>query len=132
MYELAALVLLIAVLTSAYILLVVRRRPPQPACGGVLARPNELSLAWIKNVGEDLGDLNEPARCDLIFAAAQLDDERSHRLLINALADPSSTVSLAAAHALARSGHIQDVKKYAASTEGQRSKELLELLTLMN
>jgi len=132
MFELAALVLLIAVLASAYILLVVRRRPTQPACGGVLGYPTRLSADWIKDAGEDLGELNEPARCDLIFAAGELDDERSHRLLVNALADPSATVSLAAAHALARSGHIQDVQKYAASAEDQRSTTLLELLALID
>jgi len=132
MYELAALVLLIAVLASAYILLLVRRRPPQPACGGVLTTPGEVSADWIKDAGEDLGMLNEPARCDLVFAAGELDDERSHRLLISALADPSATVSLAAAHALARSGHIQDVQDYAASAEEPRSKALLELLALIH
>jgi HEAT repeat protein len=132
MYELAALVLLIAVLASAYILLVVRRRPPQPACGGVLTSPGEFNVDWTKDAGDDLGALNESARCDLIFAAGELDSERSHRLLINALADPSATVSLAAAHALARSGRIQDVQNYAASAEERRSKELLKLLSLIH
>jgi len=132
MYELTALILLIAVLGVIYILFVMRRRAEPPAHSGVLAPQSALRTDWIKDAGEDLGDLNEPARCDLVFAAGQLGDERSHRLLVNALADPSDTVSLAAAHALARAGHTEDVQNYAARADSERSKELLELLSLMN
>jgi len=132
MFALTALVVLIAVLAIVYVFFMLQRRPKLPACGGVLERPRQLSLNWTKEAGEDLGELNEPARCDLIFAASQLGDERSHRLLLSALADPSATVSLAAAHALARTGHIRDVQDYAASAESERSKELLQLLALID
>ncbi len=133
MFELTALILLIAVLACLYLFMMVRRRPQTPACGGLLDRSPGVSVDWIKEAGDDFGHLNEPARCDLIFAAGQLGDERSRRLLVNALADPSATVSLAAAHALARSGHIADVQSYAASAaDAERSKELLELLSLID
>jgi hypothetical protein len=94
--------------------------------------PVTRAVEWTRQAGDDLGELNEPARCDLVFAIAELDDDRSRALLIDALADPSSTVSLAAAHALARKGHGSDVQLYASKANGERSKELLELLSLID
>ena len=132
MFALTALILLIAVLAAVYGMVMVRRRPQTPVPGGVLEHSDRLSPNWIQDAGADLGDLNEPARCDLIFAASQLGDERSHQMLVHALADPSPTVSLAAAHALARNGHIRDVQEYARNAHSERSKELLELLALID
>ena len=134
MLQLTALIVLIAALAIAYVMFMQRRRSAEmlPPCGGILNRPPSLSAAWTKEAGEDLGELNEPARCDLIFAASQLGDERAHRLLVNALADPSATVSLAAAHALARTGHMRDVENFAAGADSERSSELLKLLALID
>ena len=133
MLQLAALIVLIAALAVVYMLFMQRRRTEAlPPCGGVLERSHSFSADWTKHAGDDLGDLNEPARCDLIFAASQLGDERSHRLLVDALADPSATVSLAAAHALARAGHMRDVENFAAGADSERSSELLKLLALID
>ena len=87
--------------------------------------------AWASEAGAEFAGLGEPARCDLIFAMAELDDASSLRLLIHALDDPSQTVALAAAHALARSGHIEAVRAYAQTHEGERSTELLQLVSLL-
>ena len=79
----------------------------------------------------EFAGLNEAARCDMIFAVAAIDDERSRRLLIHALDDPSNTVALAAAHALARAGLIDEVRRYAQAHDGPRSDELMQLLSLL-
>lgn len=97
--------------------------PPDP-------RPNE-SATWTHEAGAEFAGLSESARCDLIFAVGAFDDERSRRLLTHALDDPSTTVALAAAHALSRNGRVDDVREYAKSHQGQRSDELLQLLSLL-
>ncbi len=86
---------------------------------------------WTDEAGAEFAGLSEAARCDLIFAVAALDDEASSRLLIHALDDPSQTVALAAAHALARSGRIGEVRAYAENHHGPRSSELLQLVSLL-
>lgn len=86
---------------------------------------------WTNEAGSEFAGLGEPARCDLIFAIAALDDDASVRLLIHALDDPSQTVALAAAHALARSGRLDEVRAYARDHDGPRSEELLQLLGLL-
>jgi len=127
--NLAALVLLVGgIVLIAYVLLARRRTRVHGALA--LADPAERPT-WTRQAGEGLGELSESARCDLVFAVGELDDDRSRRMLVHALADPSSAVSLAAAHALARQGHIDQVQAYAASARAERSKELLELLALI-
>ena len=86
---------------------------------------------WTNEAGAEFAGLSESARCDLIFAVAALDDEASARLLVHALDDPSPTVALAAAHALARGGRIDEVSEYARTHDGARSEELLQLLSLL-
>lgn len=97
--------------------------PPDP-------RPDE-AATWTHEAGAEFAGLSESARCDLIFAVGAFNDERSRLLLAHALDDPSTTVALAAAHALTRNGRIDDVREYAQSHEGQRSDELLQLLSLL-
>jgi len=89
------------------------------------------SQAWTREAGEEFAGLSEAARCELIFAVSALDDERSQRLLRFALDDPSAAVSLAAAHALARNGRLDDVRRYAENNPGPRAAELLQLVTLL-
>lgn len=86
---------------------------------------------WTHEAASEFAGLSEAARCDMIFAVAAIDDERSHRLLVHALDDPSDTVALAAAHALARAGRIDDVRSYARIHDGPRSVELMQLLSLL-
>ncbi|MDQ6930947.1 MAG: OadG family protein [Candidatus Eremiobacteraeota bacterium] len=88
-------------------------------------------VLWTNEAGSEFSGLSESARCDLIFAVAALDDDASVRLLVHALDDPSQTVALAAAHALARGGRLDEVRAYARSHDGPRSEELLQLLGLL-
>jgi len=60
--------------------------------------------AWNASTAAEFGSLPEAARCDMIFAVATLDDERSLQLLEHAMEDPSETVALAAARALKERG----------------------------
>ena len=53
---------------------------------------------WTSEAGEEFATLSEAARCDLIFAVADLQDECADGLLLHALDDPSEPVALAAAN----------------------------------
>jgi HEAT repeat protein len=86
---------------------------------------------WTTQAGEEFGGLSESARCDLIFAVADLKDERSQQLLLHALDDPSEAVVLAAAHALARRGHGDAVQAYAQQHPGERAERIVQTLALM-
>lgn len=86
---------------------------------------------WTTQAGDEFAGLSEAARCDLIFAVVDLDDERSQQLLIHALDDPSEAVVLAAAHALARRGQSDAVQQYAQKHPGERSERIVQTLALM-
>ncbi|HVS45077.1 MAG TPA: hypothetical protein VMS32_00220, partial [Verrucomicrobiae bacterium] len=81
--------------------------------------------------GDDFDGLSDSARCDLVFAMAALDDERSRRLLEAALDDRSEAVAMAAAHALAIGGRLEVVRAYASRVPGPRSQQLLETVALL-
>lgn len=78
-----------------------------------------------------LAGLSEAERCEVIFAMAALDDDESREHLRAALNDPSETVALAAAHALANGGHIVTVNAYAQQNPGPRSQKLLDTIALL-
>lgn len=86
---------------------------------------------WTAQAGEEFAGLSEAARCDLLFAVADLHDERSHQLLLHALNDPSETVAIAAAHALARRGEGKSVEDYANRFPGDRARRIAETLALL-
>lgn len=86
---------------------------------------------WTDAAGDEFSGLSEPARCDLIFAVAALDDERSQRLLEHALDDPSEAVSIAAAHALHSRGHSEFVQRYLADRPGERADRIAQTLALL-
>jgi hypothetical protein len=87
---------------------------------------------WTTEAGAEFAGLAESARCDLIFAVSGLQDERSQRLLVHALDDPSDAVALAAAHALARRGDSAAVDDYVVRHPGERSERLARTLELLN
>jgi hypothetical protein len=74
--------------------------------------------------------LPEPARCDMIFAAATLEDDGSAKLLRFALDDPSEAVTLAAARALVGRGLAQTVDDYLERHPGERTERLSRTLSL--
>lgn len=86
---------------------------------------------WTAQAGEEFAGLTESARCDLIFAVAHLDDERSHHLLVHAMDDPSDAVATAAAHALAQRGAAREVQHYAEQHPGERAERILETVALL-
>lgn len=100
--------------------------PPAPAPQAWSATTD-----WTREAGAEFAELPEPARCDLIFAVADLQDERSQRLLVHALDDPSDAVALAAAHALARQGSADAVNAYAQEHPGERAERIVRTLALM-
>jgi hypothetical protein len=86
---------------------------------------------WTAQAGAEFAGLAESARCDLVFAVADLTDDRSRDLLVHALDDPSDAVALAAAHALNRRGSRESVNVYAESHPGERAQRILDELTVL-
>lgn len=126
-----AAVFVAGAILGAYALLApraaVRDEPPAPPL-----QPWNPSTDWTKEAGDEFAGLSESARCDLIFAVADLDDERSKQLLAHALDDPSDAVALAAAHALMRRGETAEIDEYAKRHPGERSERLARTLELLN
>ncbi len=86
---------------------------------------------WTNEAGREFAGLSESARCDLVFAVAALDDERSSNLLEVALQDPNEAVALAAAHALAGSGRAAAVERFLAQHPGDRAERIVSTLSLL-
>jgi len=106
-----------------------RRVDPEraPARTGLVA-----NTTWASGAGDDFAGLSESARCDLVFAVAALDDERSNSLLHHALDDPAEPVATAAAHALASSGRLTAVETYLESHPGARADRIAQVLALLD
>ncbi|HUA08539.1 MAG TPA: hypothetical protein VMA98_04640 [Candidatus Acidoferrales bacterium] len=94
--------------------------------------PLQATTAWTNEAGAEFAGLSEAARCDLVFAVAALDDERSQKLLEHALDDPAEAVSLAAAHALAGHGRRSLVDAYLSSHPGARADRIAQALALLD
>ncbi|HEX8805998.1 MAG TPA: hypothetical protein VF741_03570, partial [Candidatus Aquilonibacter sp.] len=94
--------------------------------------PLHATTDWTNEAGEEFAGLSEAARCDLVFAVAALDDERSQKLLEYALNDPAEPVSLAAAHALAGHGQRPLVDAYLKSHPGARADRIAQALALLD
>ncbi len=103
---------------------------PQPPLRPL--EPITATTDWTAEAGHEFAGLSEPARCDLIFAVADLEDRRSQQLLSHALDDPSDAVALAAAHALMRRGDSQVIEEYAQRRPGERSERLARTLELLD
>jgi hypothetical protein len=93
--------------------------------------PLQATTAWTSGAGDEFSGLSESARCDLIFAVAALDDERSQSLLSHALSDPAEAVALAAAHVLASSGRRSTVDAFLAEHPGARADRISQALALL-
>jgi hypothetical protein len=125
-----AVVLLTGALIGAYAIFAPRRAPAAlvPVKSAV---PMQATTDWTSEAGEEFAGLSENARCDLVFAVAALDDERSQQLLEHALSDPSEAVSIAAAHALAGSGRRAIVERFLAEHPGLRAERINQTLALL-
>ena len=110
-------------------------RAPRRAAQARKARegaPLQATTAWTNEAGAEFAGLSEAARCDLVFAVAALDDERSQHLLEYALNDPAEPVSLAAAHVLAGHGRRSLVDAYLANHPGARADRIAQALALLD
>ncbi len=123
-------VLVLGVALWAFARLAPRRA--EPAHGQRAAMTPAPSAAWASEAGEEFAGLSESQRCDLVFAVAKLDDERSRHLLEHALCDPAEPVCLAAAHALAASGRRASVEAFLADRPGPRADRIAQILALLD
>lgn len=86
---------------------------------------------WTHAAGREFAGLSESARCELIFAIAALDDQRSLDVLAEALGDPSEAVVLAAAHTLTSRGCAATVDAYFAAHPDKRNARIAATLALL-
>ena len=94
--------------------------------------PLHATTDWTNEAGAEFAGLSESARCDLVFAVAALEDDRSQHLLEHALSDPAEPVALAAAHALAVHGRRGLVDTYLAQHPGARVDRIAQALSLLD
>lgn len=127
-----AVLFVLGVVLGLYAVIAPRRRSEEPTLlDDVEREPLRATTDWTNEAGHEFADLSEPARCDLVFAVAALHDDRATRLLEFALRDPSETVALAAAHALAGSGRAPIVERFLAQHPGDRARRIVGTLTLL-
>ncbi len=124
------IVLAAGILVGAYAVFAPRRTEAQRKRRE--GAPLQATTDWTSDAGDEFAGLPESSRCDLVFAVAALDDERSQRLLEHALNDPAEAVSLAAAHALASSGRAAVVEAFLAQHPGARADRLSKTLALLD
>jgi HEAT repeat protein len=128
------IVLVIMFVAGVAIGVYVRLAPRAPQTKAPAPKPLEpwhTSTDWTAQAGAEFSGLAESARCDLVFAVADLNDERSQQLLLHALDDPSDAVALAAAHALAQRGSENAVNEYVESHPGERAQRISQTLALL-
>lgn len=121
------LVVSLLVVLAIALAIVLRRRPAVAVYALPPAAEN-----WLAPVGEDFTALSEAERCDLIFAVAALEDDKSEALLARALGDPSEGVALAAAHALARRGGLETLERHLARCASERAQSLRLLVEVLD
>lgn len=88
--------------------------------------------SWTGQAGEGFDGLSEAARCDMVFAIAELPGEDRTATLRQALDDPSEAVALAAANALTSRGERTVVERYFATRPGARSDRIAGDLALLS
>lgn len=98
--------------------------------GGARPESSPAAQSWTLDAGEEFSTLGESERCDLVFALAAFDDERSRTTLEGALEDPSEAVCLAAARALAKLGRQDALARYFQAHPGERARRVAQTLEL--
>ncbi len=128
------IVLLIMVAIAVCVGLYAWLSPERKEIEEPLPPPNEPwkpDTAWTAQAGEEFATLSEAARCDLVFAVADLHDERADGLLVHALDDPSEPVALAAAHVLEKRGAADRVRAHVKRHPGARAERIEKTLSLL-
>jgi len=95
-------------------------------------KPVAVEAAPPEAPSETRAEQTEAQRVDAVFAMGALDGDESTRRLTAALEDPSETVALAAAHALAGSGRGEVVRAYIAAHPSERNTRLSVTLDLLS
>ncbi|HEY8322708.1 MAG TPA: hypothetical protein VIG46_13040 [Candidatus Baltobacteraceae bacterium] len=95
-------------------------------------RPVAVETARSAPAGASPPTPTEAERVDEVFALSALDGDESTRRLTAALDDPSETVALAAAHALAASERGAILTAYARANPGARSQRLVDTIEWMH
>ncbi len=124
-------ILVVGVALGAYAFLA-PRRAEKAEVPQATREPMQASTGWSDESENEFAGLSEAARCDLVFAVATLEDERSQQLLEHALGDPAEAVALAAAHALASSGRHAVVESFLARSPGPRADRISDTLALLD
>ena len=127
---LIVIVLLVGIGIGAYAYFAPRRVEQRPEAS--VGEPLQVTTDWTKEAGDEFAGLSESRRCDLVFAVATLEDERSQRLLEFALNDPADAVATAAAHALAANGRRASVETFLARHPGPRADRIAQTLALLD
>lgn len=132
-YIVLAAIFAVGLALGLYAWLAPRKPEPVPSASQPAASPEppQTGTGWTSQAGDEFSGLTESARCDLIFAVSDLEDERSEQMLLHALNDPSDPVAIAAAHALARRGRTQAVNSYAQEHPGERAERIVQTLALL-
>jgi hypothetical protein len=126
------IVLLAGIAAGVYAVIAPRKRNEEMTLiDKMVAEPLQATTDWTNEAGDEFAGLSESARCDLIFAVAALDDDRSRQLLEHALNDPAEAVSTAAAHALATTGRGNAVQDFLERYPGPRSERISATLALL-
>lgn len=123
-------VIAVAVCVGAYMWFSQEKEPVEEVMPPPL-EPWTPDAGWTSEAGEEFATLSESARCDLVFAVADLQDERADGLLLHALDDPSEPVALAAAHVLERRGAADRVREHVNRYPGKRARRIAETLALL-
>lgn len=92
--------------------------------------PQQEAVSRVDTVEDEFGPLSEGERCDLIFAYAVLGDAHSLDVIEHALDDPSESVAIAAARALARRGQNEVLARYFGARHSDRSRRIAAALEL--
>jgi hypothetical protein len=117
-------------LCAAYAWKAPRKTPAEPPQQQQL-EPWTAATDWTAEAGAEFSGLSESGRCDLVFAVADLNDDRSFTLLLHALDDPSDAVALAAGHVLIKRGAADEVDRYIGCHPGERAQRLQSALLLL-
>ncbi len=125
-------ILLAGIAVGAYAFLAPRRAERDDEGAKGTREPAQAATGWSGETENEFAGLSEAARCDLVFAVATLEDERSQQLLVHALDDPAEAVALAAAHALVSSGRSSIVESFLARSPGPRAERISDTLALLD
>jgi hypothetical protein len=124
-----AIAMLVAIAAIVALLVLIKRSRGR-RLQAVPQLPQQEAVSRVDTVDDEFGPLSESERCDLIFAYAVLGDAHSLDVIEHALDDPSESVAIAAARALARRGQNEVLARYFGARPSDRSRRIAAALEL--